>query len=514
MPIERQRGPEATKEKAPSKMETYRQGIVPDSRTLDVDGYDSSTWNTGRVLKFKSYLFISSRDGRQIAGFQIIRSDAQGDVLGRLDMSKFPEITAVLREKFAPSSAPAVARAEQVRRTEQERRPEARLDGSVESVLRVLQQISVESGGNKLMVSWPSTGELARYLRTNNVPVSRYAQYIANMRDHASLLSNALRNSSFRGTVSFDGKRFTASDGSRTLITTATRVLKQENGRLMTLSGERVSVSEKASAVEYIVGDRTEIHRRDGGLAVVRQGSTTEFYDGRNDRPLMSRGPSGVRVNGPYGSVGVRPSGNPDSYAREIAMTLRTPEAIGAFISQFYYTQDYKQGQLNVEWMQQIQRSGNPVQYVHDAVDHAQDWSTTLEKGTGDCEDFALLAQELLRQAGISSFAMLVGEKHYESVYLEKAADGGYHACAVGLKGFFRSPRSYPTAGAAVASLWEGRESGAQFALKNPQVKKTFGNSYPASSPGVFTLMKSGGSTAADMVEYSDEAYFRQFVRS
>lgn len=525
-PIEKQRRPEQSSEtpsrktergisQIESKIDYYRQNIVPDRQSLDVDGYDRGVWNVDRVMKFENYLFIASRDGR-IAGFHILKSDQNGDQLAKLDMTKFPQIVSVLKEKFGIAPTPPIQRAEQARRKEEQRRPEARLDGTPESVLAVLQQISVESGGQKLSVAWPPAAVLSRYLRTNGVPVSRYAQYVSNIRDHASLLSTALRSSSFRGTVTFDGQHFRATDGQRTLMTTATRVLVQgRGGTFTTLSGEPVTMNEKATTTQYTIGGRSEIHRRDGGIQMSKEGSLIRYYDGSNSRALIERNGNDVRINGPYGSVGMRPRGDVRAYAREIAVNLRTPEAIGAFISQFYYGQDFKTLPQNAEWIRSIQSPENPIQYIADGShETVQDWSTTLARGAGDCEDFALLAQELLRQAGISAFAMMVDPKHYESVYFEQAGDNQYYVCTVGLKGFSRSTRSYSSPSDAIRTLWAGQGSGAQHALTQPSVRAQFGSSYPAQSPGVFILMQpgsSGGNT--DMVEYSDDAYFRQYVR-
>lgn len=498
-----------------SRIPYYRQNIVPANQSLELAGYPSSQWDTANVLKFESYIFIASRDKTRIAGFMLGRN-AQGDTVTPFDVKAYPEIFTVLKDKFGIGVTPPVERAEQARRTEQERRPEARLDGSVESVLAVLQSISVESGGQRLNVTWPSATALSRYLRTNGVPVARYPQYIANIRDHATLLTNALRSSSFRGRIAFDGQHLIASDGTKTLMTTATRVLvKSSTGRFTTLTGQSVSVTERAASTEYGIGGRTEIHRRDGGLQMTQEGSLIRYFDGSNVRPLIEKDGDDIRVNGPYDSVGLYPGGDAEAYGREIAQKLRTPEAIGAFVSQFYRGQDYRNAGQLAAWRQEIQRpTGNPVQYVGDPVDHAQDWKSTLRRGAGDCEDFALLAKGLLRQIGINSITMMVDPEHYETAFFEHAPGGGYYVCTVGLNGFIRSTQAYPTTGQAVATLWKGSGSGAQFALTKPEVRADVGSSYSASSPGIFALLQPGEQAAnVDMIEYSNEAYLRNFVR-
>jgi len=532
---ETQRGPERTGERPANRTERdvtniadripyYRENIAADNQALDIDGYDANTWNTGRVLRFENNLFIASRDGTRIAGF-MLGSDAQGETVSVLDMNKSPVILSVLKEKFGISPTPPIARAENARRAEEERRPEVQIDEGVESVLSVLRQISVEANGEKLAVTWPDARTLSHYLRTNGVPPARYAQYAHNIRDHAALLSSALQSSKFGGTVTFDGQHFLASDGKKTFMTTATRVLiKGQGGTHTTLRGESVAVKEKAenaTCTEYRIGDTTEIHRKDGGLAVVKQGSSLRYYDGRNDRALIEKQGNDVRVNGPYSSVGARPTGDAAAYGREIAHNLRTPEAIGAFISQRFEGQDYNGATREYAgWVQNIAKPGGKVvQYKADIANHTQDWKTTLERGAGDCEDFALLAEGLLREAGITAFAMMVNPVHYEAVYFERAANGKYYVCTVGLQGFNRSTTTFTSLGEAVSKLWQGHGSGAQVALQNPRIRSQFANPrdpnrYPENAPGIFQLRQPNDPVGtSDMVTYADEEFYKNYVR-
>lgn len=505
-----------------SRIPYYRENIVPDTQALELDGYDPGVWNVerGQVMKFENNLFIMSRDRRTIAGFQLGR-DAQGETVSKLDMTQYPQILSVLKDKFGIPPTPPIQRAENVRRAEEQRRPEARIDGSIESVLTVLQSMSVESGGQRLPVIWPTATELSHYLRTNGVPVARYAQYVANMREHAGLLSTELRSSSFRGQVSFDGRRFIATDGRTTLETTATRVLVKKGSGFTTLRGERVTVTENTTTTQYEVGGRTEIHRRDGGIQMSKEGGTIRYYDGSNTRPLIEKTDNDVRVHGPYGSVGLYSGGDPEAYGREIAEKLRTPEAIGAFVSQFYHGQDYRTRSEYAVWMQNMRRpEGNPVRYTEDVGgDHAQNWKATLERGAGDCEDFALLAEALLRQIGIHSLTMMVNPEHYETAYFEHAPGGGYYACTVGLHGFIRS-KAFPTRGKAVETLWQARGNGAQFALQNPSVRAQFvrpgdPNSYPENSPGIFVRLQPGEQRETTaMIQYSEEDELANYMRT
>ncbi len=515
-----------------SKIPYYQKNIVPDGKPFDVEGYDASLWRINDVLRYENNIFVASKDGKTIHGFKIVGTDEQGEIYRQLNMSQYPEITSVLRQKFHITPIPPIVRAEQARQREEVRQPETRIDGSVESVLSVLQQISVEARGEKLAVTWPSASVLSRYLRTNNVPTTRYSQYVKNIRDHAALLSTALRSSSFGGRITFDGQNLYATDGRTTLMTTATRVLKKSpGGTFTTLDGNNVGMRENATTTQYTIQGRTEVHRRDGGLQLVQEGSTIRYYDGSNVKPLITKNGNDVSVSGPYGSVGVRPRGDTEAYGREIASTLRTPEAIGAFISQFYHGQDFNGNTAEHNaYLSSIQStSEKPVRYVPDVGNQTQDWKKTLERGAGDCEDFALLAEGLLRQAGIRAFAMMVSPRHYETVYFEKASDGQYYVCTVGLRGFTRSTKTFPSLGTdrnvrpvrlgAVESLWEGSGSGAQVALRNPTIRAQFANPrdpnrYPENSPGIFQLRQPTDPVAtSDMVEYSDEEFFAQYVR-
>lgn len=500
----------------------YQKNILKDSQPLDIEGYASPQWDTENVLIFEKYVFIASVDGR-IAGFESIGIDEYGEQFSALSMRQFPVISSVLREKFGFQPVEPMQRSEQARKAEVARQPEARLDGSSENLLSALQQqISIESSGEPLTILWPTAATLSHYLRTNGVPKTRYEQYVKNIKDHAELLRASLRVSKFRGNVTFDGQHFIATDGKTLLMTTATRVLKKRSpsNTFTLLDGkEPVSIRENATTTEYRVSGRRELHRRDGGLQLLEQGSTLSYYDGSNRTPLIEKRGDDI-VIGPNAAVGISPKGDSLAYAREIVRRLRTPEAIGAYVSQFYHGQDFSgPTPEHRAWLQSIQKGGDkPAQYVADIGNQTQTWQKTLERGAGDCEDFALLAQGLLELAGINSFTMMVSPVHYETVYFEPAAGGNFYVCTVGLRGFHRSRQTFSSHGQAVASLWEGTGSGAQVALRNPAVRAQFANPrdanrYPENAPGIFQLRQPGDQDGnSDMIEYSDEAYFAQYV--
>jgi hypothetical protein len=229
----------------------------------------------------------------------------------------------------------------------------------------------------------------------------------------------------------FDGFRFSVKDGSKTIVSTATRALiLGANGSTSTLSGESVSRRDTPSGFEMTVNGQREIHRNDGSIRMTEQGSTRQFFDGNNQIPILEQRNGETFIVAPGGErVGMKPRGSLRGYGdaaewgTQIARTLKTPEAIGAFISQFFHGQDYEFGSEKNERNQQIQKPQASIQYQHEGrgQQDVKHWQRTLIERSGDCEDFALLANGLLKQAGIKSFTMLVTPEHYESVYFEPA---------------------------------------------------------------------------------------------
>ena len=92
----------------------------------------------------------------------------------------------------------------------------------------------------------------------------------------------------------------------------------------------------------------------------------------------------------------------PDQYLSELARTLRTPEDIETFLQQHVRYSSEPQGE-----------------------DHWQTAQETLERGEGDCEDFAFLGQEILQRQGKASH-VISPPGHAVCVWIEKRADGNY----------------------------------------------------------------------------------------
>ncbi len=398
-------------------------------------------------------------------------------------------------------------------------------ENTPERLLEAIRGIRITVDGRDVPVNLDakisSATALQSLLKRNSISAARYTTYAQNMRDHAHVLSAALVGKNPRS-VSFDGLRFSVADGSRTIVSTATRAYALDaRGNVSTLSGTRVDFQDKPSGFEVTVNGQREIHRTDGGLAVAEQAGVRQFYDGSNQVPVLEQQNGETFIVGQGGSrVSMRPRGSIRSLAEAgewgagIAQTLRTPEAIGAFVSQFFYGQDYQKASEQADWKNnQIQKPASAIQYQHENTQDVQHWQRTLLQRSGDCEDFALLAQGLLAQAGIKSFTSLVTPSHYESVFFEPAGTDQsgretYFVCSVGLRGFKRSTQAFSSLGEAVQSLWDPMNSGAsspsQFALKGGTAGAIIHDQPKNPSD------KKGDVYTAD---YRDDTYFRQFIR-
>lgn len=467
------------------------------------------------VIAYGQYSFFMDR-----GELRALREDKDGAEY--MDMAKLDPTFRVAASAMLTgrTSAPVSPERPQMS-TERPRLPERRetlVDETPESVLRALGEIRIESGRSMLGIKLPDARSLASTLRKNNVPPERFPQFVQNMREHAALLSNAISQRpafhDWQGEIGFAGEHLTAESGGERLITMANRVLVESGGRITTFDGKAATFTDNPTSKEVRIGDLREISRGDAGLQMTEQRGTIRYFDGNNSRPVMERVNGEVFIIGPNGQrVGMRPRGSVRSpqdaiaWGREIAGNLRTPEAIGAFISQFQHGQDYKGAgrQEQQDWVKNVTLRGNPVQYVAESggQQNIQNWQTTLMLRTGDCEDFALLAQGLLELAGIPSFVMLVSPDHFEAVYFEVAPGGGYRVCAVGLRGFNRSTQVFPSLGEAARSLWNKQTTNA-----------TSGARYvsDAQSDGIF-VQGQNGTDDSGIVDYSNEAYFRQFVR-
>ncbi|MBP9850497.1 MAG: hypothetical protein KBC47_02290 [Candidatus Peribacteraceae bacterium] len=534
-------------------MDTVERRIVPEVQTYmaqikecpyepELPNVPSSEWKLSSVKVLGDLHFIPGRDGRSllIGTLKTVNGKDQWQRLNPESLSPSLVMAAKLSLGLQPRLAEPQVQTTPVRpkerKTETPKTPERRTERvapgtekTPEKVLEALRGISVSADGRDVPVSFDasmsSPSGLQSLLRKNGISASRYPTYVKNMNDHARILSDALSGKNPNG-VSFDGLKFSVRDGSRTLFTTATRVLvRDQSGNISTLIGNSANFRDLPNGFEITLNGHREVHREDGSIQMAQEGGTQQFFDGDNRTPLMELrngetfivAASGERVPmKPRGAL--RNFSEAATWGRQIAQKLKTPEAIGAFVSQFYYGQDYNESAERSNWRgNQIQNQSSAIRYQPEGrgQQDVKHWQRTMLDRSGDCEDFALLAQGLLEQAGINSFAMLVTPLHYESVYFEPAGNDEsgrptYFACTVGLMGFKRSTKAYAQLGQAVNSLWD------------PQGSR-------ASSPATFVYKggpdgaiihdqpKNPSDTKGEvyMAEYAaEEAYFRQFIKN
>lgn len=548
---ERQRQTEASPERrAEEGVRSIEKRIAPEVRVLmnqiqecpyepELPNVKPTEWNLAKIKILGDVHFIPGRDGKSllIGTLKVVNGVHQWQRVGAESLSPSLIMAAKLSLGLEPSS-PALPEPTKVTthptetKTQTPATPERSRETIVpgtentpERLLEAFRGIRITVDGRDVPVNLDakiaSPTALQSLLKKNSISTARYPTYAQNMRDHARVLSAALAGKNPRS-VTFDGLRFSVVDGSRTIVSTATRAYGLDaRGNVSTLSGTRVNFQDKPSGFEVTVNGRREIHRADGGLAVAEQGGVRQFFDGSNQVPILEQQNGETFIVGASGSrVGMRPRGSIRSLAEAgewgatIAQKLRTPEAIGAFVSQFFYGQDYQKSSEQTEWRNnQIQRPASAIQYQKENSQDVQHWQRTLFQRSGDCEDFALLAQGLLAQAGIKSFTSLVTPSHYETVYFESAGTDQsgretYFVCTVGLRGFQRSTQAFSNLGEAVQSLWEPLRSGAssasRFVLKSGP-----------DGAVIHDQPKNPSDKKADVytADYSDDVYFRQFIR-
>jgi hypothetical protein len=160
-------------------------------------------------------------------------------------------------------------------------------------------------------------------------------------------------------------------------------------------------------------------------------------------------------------------------HAQELAGSLATPEAIGTWIStnmEFVPSKPLTDAHLKKNLPPGVQfRSESGTQHVQHPL-----W--TLREGQGDCEDIAILAQDLLQRSGITSLVVQQYSNHYLCAFVQERATGEglrYELCVIDSNGFrafstskndgapFRSPAD------ALRDIWKTGEgkSGAHWEL-------------------------------------------------
>ncbi len=120
--------------------------------------------------------------------------------------------------------------------------------------------------------------------------------------------------------------------------------------------------------------------------------------------PVSPNHPLSTQTTRPHAAHGHNTSITPDQCLRKIAQTLRTPEDIGTFLRQH------------------IRYSREPK-----GEDHWQTAQETLDKGEGDCEDFAFLAQAILTLQGKTAH-VVSPPGHAVCVAIARRPDGKYNS--------------------------------------------------------------------------------------
>ncbi len=463
----------------------------------DVPELNAGKWDLNHIIKLGNDHFILSRDGREM---EMLHIDDEGRMSTSTNVQ--PAIVSVAVEKIhamrgtdatspsldaprsrtAPSRTPAAAPrakreapARAPARAQEERREVAPTAGSIEEMFNEFKNLSLSVNGENIRVAldvrFSTPMGIASYLRKNGVPIARYESYLRSMNDQKNLLEKALSGKSRKYAVEWRGDHFEAkAERYPVITTTATDVFETDamtNVETSLVTGHTLSRIARSTGTEYKYSDGTrEFHRTDGIQYRETSKGARQFFDGSNKQPVMEKTSTGVNVFGPDGdkvNATRRPTTVPEAkrYADDLVKKLKTPEAIAAFVSQFYLSHEYKTSPDNAQWLREIQKNdANPVAYKGEApnVQEVQRWDDTLIKGSGDCEDYALLAQELLERAGIKAFCMKVSIAHYEAVYFEPAGvdergQKQFHVCNLGLSGFKRSTQTFTSLPEAAKSL-------------------------------------------------------------
>ncbi len=464
----------------------------------DIPELNSAKWDLKSVIVVKDYYFVLSNDGRDM---QVLLIDAQGEMsvdetvpppikkaatlkihamrgtTPEPTMPSRPPVRSVPSPSRAPAPAPSARR--ETPAPAPTRVSEARTDvvptgdASIDAVFDAFKGLSLSVKGENIPVTldirFSTAAGIASYLRKNNVPIARYESYLLTMNDQKNLLEKVLSRKSGRYAVEWRGDHFEAKAERYPIITTtATDVFETDattNVEKSLITDRTLSRIARSTGMEYSYSDGTrEYHRTDGLQYREKADGTRQFFDGSNKQPVMEKTGTGVNVFGPDGdkvNATRRPTeSNVKSYADNLAKKLKTPEAIAAFVSQFYLSHEYKTSPDNARWLREAHSGVNPVKYEGETGNRqdVQRWDDTLIKGSGDCEDYALLAQELLERAGVKSFCMKVSIAHYEAVYFEPAGvdergQKQFHVCNLGLSGFKRSVQTFSSLPEAARSL-------------------------------------------------------------
>lgn len=337
------------------------------------------------------------------------------------------------------------------------------------------------------------------------IPPSRIEEHIASLHAMAQRLEQALQSRGWQNARVFSNGLCIAAQGpnGEMIVATATQLLsggpgsRLSNGTWQSLAdGSRVQWTQVRNGQQFVIsgsGGQVRVVEMPDGRMLREEGSSggapsaTLFYDGDSSRPSI------VRVNGTRARVRFSAGGDGEgadlehgsyvmgeggpvrlqrpqsqeqahAYLQQVALSLRTPEAIGAFVSSYMTSHDSigRSGRrIPSLAVASFQSESGGQQYIQSAIE-------TVMRATGDCEDFAVLASTLLQMAGISNVVARASSNHYKCVFLERTA-AGYILCTIDTGGYSRSNRVFRSGAEAMASLWSGRErSGVDWEVAHP----------------------------------------------
>lgn len=341
----------------------------------------------------------------------------------------------------------------------------------------------------------------ASFPKKHDIPPSRIPQHVENLGVMGKRLEDAATQRGWKKenvTAGSNGLQLWLKSGSETLLATRTLILSAANatpekpgGTWTTEDGAIVTWERKANRDVFSLNrgnSRTRISELHDGRMLREQMSgrgdpdVTSFYDRDAKRPDLIRVNAasatvplaadgtgetvqlrhGMHIVGENGVVPLARPGSPeqaDDYLREVAKTLRSPEAIGAFVSSFFTGHDSialksrKGYRIPTASTVLFENEKRGEQYIKSPAE-------TISDGKGDCEDFAVLAWRLCKEAGIPALIARQSHNHYVCTFLEPAP-GGFIRSQIDTGGFSRNRDVFSTAAAAMASTWDDSDPSA-----------------------------------------------------
>ncbi|TSC79006.1 MAG: hypothetical protein G01um101425_852 [Candidatus Peregrinibacteria bacterium Gr01-1014_25] len=335
-----------------------------------------------------------------------------------------------------------------------------------------------------------------------DIPTARLPEHGNRLQRMSMRLEQGIRMAGWpQPRVTSDGLRIWAElPSGEVMVATGTQLLvgRGKPGRGTWQSVETrtpVQWTETAKGDEFRIGGTRIVELRDG--RIVREqysgGSVpdvTMYYDHGTDAPQIirvnGRGasvplgvnggqavqlPHGMHVVGDRGgvaSLSARPRSleHAHMFLNDAGSRLRTPEAVGAFVSSYFTVEDtVARGGRRIASASTMdfKSESSGQQYI-------QSPEESIVRGYGDCEDFAVLASALCDRIGVPNIVVRKSSVHYVCAFLERTPQGGYALCTIDTGGFSRDSRVFRSGAEAMMSLWSGGgRSGISWELQNPR---------------------------------------------